>query len=321
MKGQMYVEEFSPARARPTPRWPLVLIHGGGQTGMNWTSTPDGRAGWAEWLAQRGWSVYVVDQPARGRSAWQPAHDDDAGLVAVPAGLVERRFTAPRAHASFAAARLHTQWPGAGTVGDPVFDQYYASMVPVADLAGSEVLMRDAGVALLERIGPAVLVSHSQGGQLTWLIGDARPDLVKGIMALEPSGPPFRDVFRHGARRKDRLFGLTIGPLHYDPEVTQSSPLEFEQEPETGYWAPKGPSRRLVRLAEIPVVLVTAQASYHAAYDHLTARYLEEAGVGVRHVRLEDHGILGNGHMMMLEKNSDEVVALVETLVLSIIKP
>jgi pimeloyl-ACP methyl ester carboxylesterase len=318
MKGQMYVEALIPERIEHP--LPLVLIHGGAQTAMNWLTTPDGRPGWAEWLASRGWKVYVVDQPARGRSAWLPDHD--IPLIPVPALAIEKMFTAPKEHKSWPRAELHTQWPCTGRTGDPVFDQYYASVVPAIDLSASEPLMRDAGAALLDRIGPAILIPHSQGGQLSWLIGDARPDLVKGIIALEPSGPPYRDlVERHSIPKKTRFYGLTTEPLRYDPEVTQSSPLEFRQEPETGYWAPQGPPRRLVNLSKFPIALVTAQASYHVAYDHFTVRYLKEAGANVEHVRLEDRGIYGNGHMFMLEKNSDEIVALVEDLLLSIIEP
>jgi pimeloyl-ACP methyl ester carboxylesterase len=317
MRGQMYVEALTPEKIEHP--LPLVLVHGGGQTAMNWTTTPDGRPGWAEWLAGRGWRVYIVDQPTRGRSAWQPDHDSPQ--VGIPASAIEKQFTAPRAHGSFAAAEKHTQWPGTGRVGDPVFDQYFASVIPVIDAAAIEPLTRDAGAALLDRIGPAIIISHSQGAQPTWLIGDARPDMVKGIVALEPSGPPYKDVpGRYLVPKTDRFYGLTTAPLRYDPEVTPSEPLEFEQEAGTGYWAQRGLPRRLVNLSRFPVVVVTTQASYHVAYDHLTVRYLKEAGVTVNHVRLEDHGILGNGHMMMLEKNSDEVVALVERLVVELVK-
>jgi pimeloyl-ACP methyl ester carboxylesterase len=201
-----------------------------------------------------------------------------------------------------------------------VFDQYYASTVPSLGFSRSEPLVRDAVAALLDRIGPAILIGHSQGGQLSWLVGDARPDLVRGIVALEPSGPPYRYLtLLHSIPKKDRLYGLTAAPLVYDPEVTESSPLKFEQEPVTGYWAQSGTPRRLAHLSKFPVVVVTTQASYHVNYDHLTVRYLREAGVKVEHVRLEDHGIHGNGHMMMLEKNSDELAALVEKLLSSLI--
>ena len=71
MFGQMYVEYMIPAR-RSHP-YPIVMVHGGSQTGTNFTGTPDGREGWAQYFVRRGYAVYVVDQVARGRSAyWAP---------------------------------------------------------------------------------------------------------------------------------------------------------------------------------------------------------------------------------------------------------
>jgi len=61
-----------------------------------------------------------------------------------------------------------------------------------------------------------------------------------------------------------------------------------------------------------PVVIISAEASYHAAYDHCTAAYLKQAGVANAHVRLADLGVRGNGHMMMIEKNSDAIAAVIE---------
>ena len=59
-----------------------------------------------------------------------------------------------------------------------------------------------------------------------------------------------------------------------------------------------------------PTLIVAGEASYHAAFDHCTAVYLKQAGAPVTFLRLEDAGIRGNGHMMMLEKNSDAIAAL-----------
>src|SRR5262249_10146811 len=61
----------------------------------------------------------------------------------------------------------------------------------------------------------------------------------------------------------------------------------------------------------IPIVIVTGEASYHAAYDHCTAAYLEQAGAHNTFIRLADHGVHGNGHMMMIEKNSDAIAAVI----------
>lgn len=54
--------------------------------------------------------------------------------------------------------------------------------------------MRAAGVALLKRIGKAVFIAHSLGGYYPLVIADARPDLVAGIVSLEPVGPPFEEL-------------------------------------------------------------------------------------------------------------------------------
>jgi pimeloyl-ACP methyl ester carboxylesterase len=73
-------------------------------------------------------------------------------------------------------------------------------------------------------------------------------------------------------------------------------------------WEQAEPARKLAHLQNIPVLVVEAQASYHAPYDHCTVRYLRQAGVmNTTYVRLADLGILGNGHMLMLEKNNAEI--------------
>src|SRR5262245_15574034 len=57
MERQAYVEYFMPA-ARTKP-YPIVMIHGAAQTGSNFTGTPDGRKGWAQWFVEQGYAVYV----------------------------------------------------------------------------------------------------------------------------------------------------------------------------------------------------------------------------------------------------------------------
>ena len=54
------------------------------------------------------------------------------------------------------------------------------------------------------------------------------------------------------------------------------------------------------------------EASYHRPYAHCDAKWLNQAGVKTTYVRLEDVGLRGNGHMMMLERNSDEIATYLE---------
>ena len=67
----------------------------------------------------------------------------------------------------------------------------------------------------------------------------------------------------------------------------------------------------VTNLQNVPVLVFAAEASYHAIYDHCTAKYLKQAGVKTDFVRLEDVGIKGNGHMVMIEKNNLDIAAMI----------
>ena len=317
MTGQMYVEVLRPQRV--TQRYPLVFFHGAGQTATNWMGTPDGRTGWADYFLAQGYVVYLVDQPARGRSAWHASANGP--LQAVPPATIEQRFTAPEISATWPQAKKHTQWPGEGQkkgrMGDPVFEAFYATQVEsLASAAETQTLVQNAGAALLDRIGPAILITHSQAGPFGWLLADARPKLVKGIVAIEPSGPPFQNAVT--SEDKARPWGITDVPISYDPPATTASELQTVREeiadaPDlAACWKQNAPPRQLLNLRGIPILVVTTEASYHAVYDHCTSKYLTQAGVKNDFVRLEDQGIQGNGHMLMLEKNNLVVAALLQ---------
>lgn len=49
-------------------RLPLVFVHGYGQSGRCWQTTPDGREGFQTLMLRRGYGGYVVDLPGRGRA-------------------------------------------------------------------------------------------------------------------------------------------------------------------------------------------------------------------------------------------------------------
>jgi pimeloyl-ACP methyl ester carboxylesterase len=322
MVGQMYAEFQIPQKLLHP--YPIVMIHGGSQTGTNFTGTPDGREGWAQYFLRRGYAVYVVDQVARGRSGyWTASH----GPVSVP--QLERelqRFAAPERYNLWPQAHLHTQWPGAATPGDPIFDAFYASQYPsLNDFVKQQELNRDAGVALLDKIGPAILLTHSQSGAFGWPIADKRPHLVKAIVAVEPNGPPVHEIdfkgapdwFSDGTRTK--LSGLGDVALTYDPPLKEGQQLAFVRQDKADRpglarcWSQAESARQLINLKDIAVLIITAQASYHASYDHCTAAYLTQAGVANSFIHLVDRGIYGNGHMMMLEKNSDAIAGVIES--------
>ena len=320
MTGQAHVLKLTPRQ--PRHQTPLILIPGQGQTIANFLGTPDGREGWAMDFVRQGFTVYLMDQPGRGASGYDEAYGPSARQGAL---VLEQRFTAPaRFQASPGAAygwpqaRLHDQWPGSGQPGDPAFDQFFASQVEYASGAVSAVLVSEAGAALLDRIGPAVIVTHSQSGPFGWAIGELRPDLVRAIVAIEPSGPPFASAappWGDGSPdRVTRPYGLTTTPLTYEPALASPDELNRVWTPSddpdlTGCWSQADPPRKLARLSALPVLILTAEASYHAGYDHCTAAYLSQAGVQTQFVRLPEWGLRGNGHMVMLERNSTRISA------------
>ena len=321
VSGQLYAEFQIPSKiAHP---YPIVMVHGGGQTGTNFTGTPDGREGWAQFFLRQGYAVYVIDQPGRGRAAFPPELYGPLSPAPNPE-TVQQRFTSIERYNLWPQAHLHSQWPGDGKPGDPIFDQFMASQVPgLADFKQQQMLNRDAIVSLLEKIGPAILLTHSQSGAFGWPVGDARPDLVKAIVAVEPSGPPFFDIeslgapewFRYGTTMT-KPWGITADPLAYSPPAENASNLQIVQQdkadgPELSKcWMQKEPARQLTNLQKIPVLVVTSEASYHAAYDHCTVQYLEQAGVRTTWIKLAEVGVYGNGHMMMLEKNNLEIAGV-----------
>ena len=321
MNGQICVEYQIPKKRTQT--YPLVIVPGAAQTATNFNGTPDGREGWTQHFLRRGYAVYIVEQPGRGRSSYQP---DTDGMQAYPEVLrVQQRFTAPEKYTLWPQARLHTQWPGTGMAGDPNFDQFFASQVPFVQKPDVvQALNRDAIAALIDKLGPVILMTHSQSGAYGWEAVDQRPGMVKALIQAEPSAPPVHDVeflgapewFRDGAAT--RTWGLTSIPITYVPPANDASELAFErQEKADGTdlakcWLQKEPARQLPNLQKLPIAIVTGEASFHGPYEHCVVKFLEQAGVHPTWLNLGAMGIHGNGHMMMLEKNSDQIAEVIE---------
>ena len=320
MSGHLYAEFQIPSKQ--THPWPIVMVHGGGQTGTNFTGTPDGREGWAQYFLRQGYAVYVVDQVGRGKAAYVADVYGPPGASPNPAEGSQTRFAAPERYNAWPQARLHTQWPGKGAPGDPIFDQFFASQV--TGIQGNSVQVnRDAIPALLGKIGPAIILTHSQSGPIGWPVADARSDLVKALISIEPGGPPFYGVdyiaapewFKDGAATANTS-GVTAVPLTYSPPVGKAADLAIERQDKADgpdlakCWVQKSPARSLPNLAKVAHLIVTGEASYHSNYDHCTVKYLQQAGVRPTFIRLADVGVHGNGHMMMLEKNNMEIAAV-----------
>jgi pimeloyl-ACP methyl ester carboxylesterase len=320
LAGQAYVEYYIPTNR--THPYPIVMIEGCCLAGAGYMGTPDGRDGWGQYFLAKGYAVYIMDQVGRGRSPYVEAVYGPKSMRSPKS--VERDFIAYEKYNLFPQARLHTQWPGSGTVGDPIFDQFMAETLPmIGDAKVREAVNRDATIALIDRIGPAILMPHSQSAAPIWLVADARPQLVKALLMIEAGTSSFYEVklvgpphwFEDGPLAKP--FGVTYAPITYDPPVKSVEDFglvrqEMSDAPELARcWRQKEPAHKLINLKNIPTLQMSAEASFGAPTAHCNAAFLKQAGVPVDFIRLADIGIRGNGHFLMLEKNNLDIAAVI----------
>jgi alpha/beta hydrolase family protein len=157
---------------------PLVMWHGGGQFGKTWESTPDGRQGFQTMFLRRGWGVYVLDQPRRGR-----AGRSTDSITITPVASEQDLFNV------FRLGIWPDFFPGVQFPRDSnSLAQYFRQQTPNTGPSGEEErdLITDAVSALFDRTGPAVLITHSASGILGWLTA-IKNDNVRAIVTYEPT--------------------------------------------------------------------------------------------------------------------------------------
>ena len=182
-----YAQYQIPPNARTLP---LVMWHGGGQFSKTYETTPDGREGFQNLFLRRGFATYIIDQPRRGR----------AGRTTVGTTIPDG---APDEANLFTIFRL-----GVWTPPDPPrffpgvqfpqdmdsIDQYFRQVTPDTGTPGGgadgvgagAAVATDAVAALFERIGPAVLITHSASGTLGWQTA-LKSANVRAIVSYEPT--------------------------------------------------------------------------------------------------------------------------------------
>jgi pimeloyl-ACP methyl ester carboxylesterase len=316
---QMYVEYQIPAKVRHP--YPIVLVHGGGGQGLDWMGTPDGRRGWATILLEEGYKVYVVDRPGHGRSPYHPdLHGGWPGaqtLESISELFTPQRANLPAGGRGFGNspnAKLHNQWPGTGAVGTPELTQLVASQG--GSFGNGMGLIKDSqvsvwqknGAEMLDKIGPAIIMTHSAGGPFGFYVLEARPKLVKGIVVVE--GAQGSAVF--GPNR----WGLINLPVELDPPVSDPTQVKVKQVQPTEADAKLGigpyniqeePAHKLKNWRDCAICIYTSEASFITPNPGAVA-FLKQAGVHAEEIRLADIGIHGNGHLMMGEKNNRETL-------------
>jgi pimeloyl-ACP methyl ester carboxylesterase len=181
MVEQMYVQYFLPKKKKG--KYPLLMWHGGGLTGVTYESTPDGREGWLNMFIRKGWDTYVSDAVERGRSGFASSDVWPGEPIFLNYQDPYERFRIGQGQGSWNADPAKRR-PIPGTQF-PVeaYDNYMKQSVP-RWLSTDDAIIK-AYVELVDKICPCVLIAHSQGGMFGFKVAEQRPDKFKAIVAVE----------------------------------------------------------------------------------------------------------------------------------------
>jgi pimeloyl-ACP methyl ester carboxylesterase len=261
---------------------PIVMLHGAYQSARSWETTSDGREGFQTIFLRRGFPVYLVDQPRRGR----------AGNSTV-ATTIE---PAPNDQLFFDQFRIG-KWPN--YFDNVQFDrkpetlnQFFRSVTPNTGPYDAGVIS-DAMAALFAKIGPAILFTHSQAGGPGWLTAIKNPN-VKAIVAFEP-GSGF--IFLEG--ELPPAMPSAAGTL--SPEAVSASDFQ--------------------KLTRIPIVIYygdnfPAEPTAERGQDNWRVRLvmakrwvdaINKRGGDARLVHLPEIGLRGNTHFLMSDLNNVQI--------------
>lgn len=277
-----YVFYQVPVAAR---KLPLVMWHGKGQFSKTWETTPDGREGYQNIFLRRRFGVYVIDQPRRG----------SAGRTMVGSTV----DTTPDEQLWFDIFRVGIwpeYFPGVQFSRSPeALNQYFRQMAPDTGPFDLEVAS-DAATALFDKIGPAILVTHSRSGGPGWRTAIQSPN-VRAIVSYEP-GSNF--IFPQGEAPQ--------------PMANSRGPLEVVE----------APMSEFLQLTKIPIVIyygdyIPSEPSANPGQDQWRVRLamaklwrdaVNRHGGDVSVVHLPDMGIRGNTHFPFSDINNIEIANL-----------
>jgi hypothetical protein len=278
-----YVFYQVPVKAR---KYPLVMWHGIGQFSKTWETTPDGREGFQNIFLRRKFGVYVIDQPRRG----------NAGRSTVAASIAPT----PDEQHWFDVFRVGI-WPkyfdGVQFARDPAtLNQYFRQMTP--NIGPIDIHLNAKAIsALFDKIGPAILVTHSHAGGMGWLTA-TRNQNVKAIVCYEPGS----------------------GFLFPEGEVPSPMPSSGGTLEAVGV-----PLQEFMRLTKIPIVVyygdyIPDKPNPNPGQDGWRVRYemaklwrdaVNGHGGDVTLVHLPDIGIHGNTHFPFSDLNNLDIANLI----------
>jgi hypothetical protein len=181
MVEQMYVQYFLPQNRKG--KLPLLMWHGGGLTGVTYESTPDGREGWLNMFVRKGWVAYVSDAVERGRAGFASPDVWSSEPTFLTFQDPFERFRIGDGAGSWNADPGKRRVLAGSQFPTEAYDNYMKQQVP-RWLSTDDAIVA-AYIALVDKVCPCVLLSHSQGGAFSFKVAEQRPDKVKAIVAVE----------------------------------------------------------------------------------------------------------------------------------------
>jgi pimeloyl-ACP methyl ester carboxylesterase len=261
---------------------PIVMLHGAFQSARSWETTSDGREGFQNIFLRRGYPVYLVDQPRRGR----------AGNSTV-ATTIE---PTPNDQLFFDQFRIGT-WPnyfdGVQFDRSPeTRNQFFRSVTPNTGPYDAGVISASMS-ALFDKTGPGILFTHSQAGGPGWLTA-IKSQNVKAIVSFEP-GSGF--VFPEG--ELPEAMPSAAGTLM--PEAVPLADFQkLTRVPIVIYYGDNIPTEPTERRGEDNWRVRLAMA-------RLWVEAINKRGGDAKLVHLPEIGIKGNTHFPFSDMNSVEI--------------
>lgn len=264
----------------------LVFLHGYGQSGKTWETTPDGRDGFQNIFLEKGWKTYIVDEPRRGRGGQSTV---PAELKATPQDQLW--------YDNFRIGQYPNVYKNAAVPKDEESrSQFFHQMVPDTG-AFDQNVVADAMDAVMNRSGDGVLITHSAGGGPGWLTA-IKNSHVKGVIALEPGTFPFPEGEVPATEKTSSPFpapGMSVSKEDF---------MKLTKIPIVVYFGDNIPT------GDKPVAnwgLDNWRVRLNLArkWEQTMKKY----GGDVQVIYLPDIGIKGNTHFMMADLNNKEVAS------------
>lgn len=266
----------------------LVFLHGYGQSGKTWETTPDGRDGFQNIFLAHGWSTYVVDQPRRGK-----ASQSTVGII-LNAQPQDQLW-----YETFRIGRYPDIYDNVAVPKDAEsLSQFFHQMTPDTGAIDNTVVT-EAMIEVMKKAGNGILVTHSAGGAPGWLTA-IKSSNIKAVISLEPGTFPFPEGEVPETEKTTSPFpaaGMSVPMADF---------LKLTNIPIVVYFGDNIPS------GDVPVSN-WGQDNWRVRLN-LALKWqavMKKHGGDVSVISLPDIGVKGNTHFLMADLNNHEVADVI----------